>query len=180
MGNPPPRGDTQADGIIERLALRIGRGVCAAAMLLDVERILFGGPTWHGLGDRLLATIEPMVARSLFVRAAHATTGASTTLGENVSAIGAEAESNMALDRGPLQPTSGSLQRRMSTWVWRGKDTLTAPLPSACTYSGLIHPVHPEGRLPCLRVVQLRNLATLKASAATKACALERARERAG
>ncbi|MFD4605202.1 ROK family protein [Streptomyces sp. NPDC058464] len=47
-----------------RLAIRIGRGVCVAAILLDVDTIVFGGPTWKLLADRLLSVIEPMVARS--------------------------------------------------------------------------------------------------------------------
>ncbi|WP_041820670.1 ROK family transcriptional regulator [Streptomyces davaonensis] len=82
-------GESQAAGIIDRLAVRIGRGVCAAATLLDVDTVVFGGPAWHLLGERLLLTIEPMVARSPFVKATHATAVLTTTLGENVAAIGA-------------------------------------------------------------------------------------------
>ncbi|WP_407566447.1 ROK family transcriptional regulator [Streptomyces sp. 184] len=82
-------GDRRAAGLIDRLAVRIGRGVCATATLLDADRVVFGGPVWQLLGSRLLATIEPMVASSPFVRPAHRTTVASTTLGENVAAIGA-------------------------------------------------------------------------------------------
>ncbi|MFF1732929.1 hypothetical protein [Streptomyces sp. NPDC058247] len=54
LGELAAEGDAQADGIIERLGLRVGRGVCAAATLLDVDTIVFGGPTGHVLGDRLL------------------------------------------------------------------------------------------------------------------------------
>ncbi|MFJ1929386.1 MULTISPECIES: ROK family transcriptional regulator [unclassified Streptomyces] len=104
LGQLAAEGDAQADGIIERLGLRVGRGVCAAATLLDVDSIVFGGPAWHVLGERLLATIEPMVARSPFVRATHATTVASTTLGENVAAVGA---ASLVLDQAlSAQPRS--------------------------------------------------------------------------
>ncbi|MEV8330849.1 ROK family transcriptional regulator [Streptomyces niveus] len=97
-------GDVQADGIIERLAIRIGRGVCAAGTLLDVDTIVFGGPTWLVLSHRLLKTIEPMVARSPFVRATHPTTVVSTTLGENVAAVGA---ASLVLDQAlSAQPRS--------------------------------------------------------------------------
>ncbi|MFJ2830149.1 ROK family transcriptional regulator [Streptomyces sp. NPDC087263] len=97
-------GERQADGIIERLAIRIGRGVCAAATLLDVDTVVFGGPTWQLLADRLLATIEPMVAQSPFVRATHPTTVVSTTLGEKVAAVGA---ASLVLDRAlSAQPRS--------------------------------------------------------------------------
>ncbi|MFE0462209.1 ROK family transcriptional regulator [Kitasatospora sp. NPDC058965] len=81
--------DAQAGGILERLAIRIGRGVCAAATLLDVDTIVFGGPTWHVLAHRLLPVIEPMVASSPFIKAPHPTTVASTVLGVNVAAVGA-------------------------------------------------------------------------------------------
>ncbi|MFE4667077.1 ROK family protein [Streptomyces sp. NPDC056716] len=82
-------GDRRAGGIIERLALRVGRGVCAAATLLDVDTIVFGGPAWQVLGEHMFPPIEAMVARSPFVKATHPTVVASTTLGENVAAIGA-------------------------------------------------------------------------------------------
>ncbi|MEU9336672.1 ROK family transcriptional regulator [Streptomyces sp. NPDC048290] len=82
-------GDARADGIIERLALRVGRGVSAAAALLDVDTIVFGGPAWQVLGARMFPPIAELVARSPFVRATHPTVVASTTLGENVAAIGA-------------------------------------------------------------------------------------------
>lgn len=89
-------GDAQADGVLERTALRIGRGVCAAATLLDIDTIVFGGPTWHLLADRLLLTIEPMVASSPFVKATHPTAVVSTTLGVSVAAVGA---ASLVLDR---------------------------------------------------------------------------------
>ncbi|MFJ5260125.1 ROK family transcriptional regulator [Streptomyces sp. NPDC088387] len=97
-------GEAAADGIIERLAIRIGRGVCAAATLLDVDTVVFGGPTWQLLADRLLSTVEPMVARSPFVKPTHPTTVVSTTLGENVAAVGA---ASLVLDRAlSAQPRS--------------------------------------------------------------------------
>jgi predicted NBD/HSP70 family sugar kinase len=97
-------GEEQANGIISRLAIRIGRGVCAAATLLDVDTIVFGGPTWQVLADRLLPVIEPMVVRSPFVRATHPTTVVTTTLGENVAAVGA---ASLVLDQAlSAQPSS--------------------------------------------------------------------------
>jgi predicted NBD/HSP70 family sugar kinase len=97
-------GEEQANGIISRLAIRIGRGVCAAATLLDVDTIVFGGPTWQVLAERLLPVIEPMVARSPFVKATHPTAVVTTTLGENVAAVGA---ASLVLDQAlSAQPTS--------------------------------------------------------------------------
>ncbi|MEV6116478.1 ROK family transcriptional regulator [Streptomyces sp. NPDC052109] len=101
-------GDAQADGIIERLAIRIGRGVSAAATLLDVGTVVFGGPTWQVLAERLLRTVEPMVARSMFVKATHPTVVVSTTLGENVAAVGA---ASLVLDQAlSAQPRTLLLQ----------------------------------------------------------------------
>ncbi|MFJ3669130.1 ROK family protein [Streptomyces sp. NPDC090106] len=97
-------GDSVADGVVERLGQRVGRGVCAAATLLDVDTIVFGGPVWQILAGRLRTTIEPMVARSPFVRATHPTAVLSTALGENVAAIGA---ASLVLDRAlSAQPRS--------------------------------------------------------------------------
>lgn len=98
-------GDAQADGILERLAIRIGRAVCTVATLLDLDTIVFGGPTWHVLADRLLPTVEPMVAGSPFVHATHPTAVVSTTLGANVAAVGA---ASLVLD-GALSAQPGTL-----------------------------------------------------------------------
>lgn len=97
-------GDEAAKAIIDQLAVRIGRGVCAAATLLDVDTIVFGGTTWQVLADHLLPVIEPMVARSPFVKATHPTAVVTTTLGENVAAVGA---ASLVLDQAlSAQPTS--------------------------------------------------------------------------
>ncbi|RAG85518.1 ROK family transcriptional regulator [Streptacidiphilus pinicola] len=98
-------GDASADGVLERLSVRIGRGVCAAATLLDVDTVVFGGPVWEVLGERVLRTVEPMVASSPFVKATHSTAVVSTTLGENVAAVGA---ASLVLD-GALSAQPGAL-----------------------------------------------------------------------
>ena len=101
-------GEAAADSILERLAIRIGRGVCAAATLLDVDTVVFGGPVWQVLADRLLRTVEPMVASSPFVKATHPTVVVSTTLGANVAAVGA---ASLVLD-GALSAQPGTLLLR--------------------------------------------------------------------
>ncbi|MEW1891103.1 MULTISPECIES: ROK family protein [unclassified Streptomyces] len=82
-------GEPQAAGIVERWAIRIGRGVCAAATLVDSDTIVFGGPLWPQMAQPFLAVIEPMVASSPYVKATHATTVTSTRIGEHVAAVGA-------------------------------------------------------------------------------------------
>ncbi|MFF0724374.1 ROK family transcriptional regulator [Streptomyces sp. NPDC004134] len=82
-------GDGTAGGIIDRWAVRVGRGVCAAATLVDSDVIVFGGPIWPYLSDRFLRIISPMVAESPFVRPAHATEVTGTSVGDDVGAVGA-------------------------------------------------------------------------------------------
>ncbi|MFJ5846825.1 ROK family transcriptional regulator [Streptomyces sp. NPDC092903] len=97
-------GEPRAGSIIDRWGVRIGRGVSAAATLLDSDTIVFGGPIWALLADRLLAVIEPMVAQSPFVKQSHPTTVTSTAIGENVAAVGA---ASLVLDRSlSAQPMS--------------------------------------------------------------------------
>ncbi|KIF75674.1 ROK family transcriptional regulator [Streptomyces sp. 150FB] len=81
--------DPTAAGIIDRWAVRVGRGVCAAATLVDSDLIVFGGPAWPLLSGRFLPVIEPMVAASPFVKRIHPTTVTTTHIGTDVAAIGA-------------------------------------------------------------------------------------------
>ncbi|ROQ69461.1 putative NBD/HSP70 family sugar kinase [Streptomyces sp. 840.1] len=78
-----------AAGVVERWAIRIGRGVCAAATLLDSDTIVFGGPLWPQMSEPFLSVIEPMVAASPYVKAVHPTRVTSTRIGEHVAAVGA-------------------------------------------------------------------------------------------
>jgi predicted NBD/HSP70 family sugar kinase len=82
-------GDVVAGGIIDRWAVRVGNGVCAAATLVDAEMIVFGGPLWRHLSDRFLAIIPDMVASSPFVDRIHPTLVMSTQVGDDVGAVGA-------------------------------------------------------------------------------------------
>jgi hypothetical protein len=67
--------------------------------------VVFGGPAWQVLGDRLLETVEPMVASSPFVKATHPTAVVTTTLGASVAAVGA---ASLVLD-GALSAQPGAL-----------------------------------------------------------------------
>ena len=82
-------GNVTAGEIIDRWAVRVGRGVAAAATLVDSEMIVFGGPLWPLLADRFLPVIQGIVESSPFVEKVHATAVTTTGLGEDVGAIGA-------------------------------------------------------------------------------------------
>lgn len=82
-------GNVTAGEIIDRWAVRVGRGVAAAATLVDSEMIVFGGPIWPQLADRFLPVIRGIVESSPFVEKIHPTAVATTALGVDVGAIGA-------------------------------------------------------------------------------------------
>ncbi|MGW3288697.1 ROK family transcriptional regulator [Streptomyces sp. NPDC001002] len=82
-------GEEPAASVVRRWAIRIGRGVCAAATLVDSDTIVFGGPLWPQMSGPFLEVIEPMVASSPFVKAVHPTVVTTTTIGEHVAAVGA-------------------------------------------------------------------------------------------
>ena len=82
-------GNVTAGEIIDRWAVRVGRGVSAAATLVDAEMIVFGGPIWPLLADRFMAVIPGVVESSPFVERIHPTVVTTTGLGIDVGAIGA-------------------------------------------------------------------------------------------
>jgi predicted NBD/HSP70 family sugar kinase len=82
-------GDMTAGEIIDRWAVRVGRGVSAAATLLDSEMIVFGGPIWPHLAGRFMAIVPGIVDSSPFVEKIHPTVVTTTRLGIDVGAIGA-------------------------------------------------------------------------------------------
>jgi predicted NBD/HSP70 family sugar kinase len=82
-------GDQVAGEIIDRWAVRVGRGVSAAATLVDSEMIVFGGPIWPHLAERFMAIVPGIVDSSPFVKKIHPTAVTTTRLGIDVGAIGA-------------------------------------------------------------------------------------------
>ena len=82
-------GDRTAGEIIDRWAVRVGRGVSAAATLVDSEMIVFGGPIWPHLAERFMAIVPGIVDSSPFVKKIHPTAVTTTGLGIDVGAIGA-------------------------------------------------------------------------------------------
>jgi predicted NBD/HSP70 family sugar kinase len=82
-------GNVTAGEIIDRWAVRVGRGVSAAATLVDAEMIVFGGPIWPLLEERFMAIVPGIVESSPFVERIHPTVVTTTALGVDVGAIGA-------------------------------------------------------------------------------------------
>ncbi|WP_187978201.1 ROK family transcriptional regulator [Mycetocola sp. JXN-3] len=82
-------GDAEARDIIDGWARRVGRGVAAAATLVDAPLIIFGGPAWTLLAERFLPIVREIVDASPFVEKTRETVVTTSALGDAVGAIGA-------------------------------------------------------------------------------------------
>ena len=82
-------GDPFARALLDRAAHRVARALSVVCNLLDVDRVVLGGPLW----SRLSPWFDPQVARSLerlrIARGLHDVTVVGTALGDDVGAIGA-------------------------------------------------------------------------------------------
>ncbi|MFD3400994.1 ROK family transcriptional regulator [Kribbella sp. NPDC058693] len=78
-----------AQEIIVALAGRIAKVVEDIANLLDLERVVFGGPHWEQLAPVLGGAVRDALDDRFLVRAVHPFEVAGTALGQDVGAIGA-------------------------------------------------------------------------------------------
>ncbi|HYI34455.1 MAG TPA: ROK family transcriptional regulator [Glaciibacter sp.] len=82
-------GDSTAGQILERSAVRVAKAVSVITNLLDVDRVVFGGPYWARLRElylsRLPALLDPLTA----ARSIHRIGVVGTGVGEDVGAVGA-------------------------------------------------------------------------------------------
>jgi predicted NBD/HSP70 family sugar kinase len=82
-------GDERASQIIERSAVLVARAVSTVTDVLDVDRVVFGGPFWSCLAERYLERIPDLLRESSATRRIHAIDVVGTGVGEDVGAIGA-------------------------------------------------------------------------------------------
>ena len=82
-------GDAIALGIIERSAARIARTVAVLTNMLDVDRVVFGGPMWSRLAAYYLPAIPALLEEMRATRSIHQISVVGTSIGEEVGAIGA-------------------------------------------------------------------------------------------
>lgn len=82
-------GDSKAIGIIEESAVLVARAVAVVTNILDVERVVFGGPFWTRLSVWYLDRIPELVAEYSAARKIHGIEVVGTGVGEDVGAIGA-------------------------------------------------------------------------------------------
>ena len=82
-------GDTTAVEILERSASRITRAVAVVANMLDVDRVIFGGPTWSRLAPFYLPAVPAILEDLRATRSIHPIRIVGTTVGDEVGAVGA-------------------------------------------------------------------------------------------
>lgn len=82
-------GQDAAAQLIHRSAMRVSTGIAAMVDLLDVDRVVLGGPSWSRMSSRYLAVLPGMVASQLVVPRPVAVEG--SAVGEEVAAHGAAA-----------------------------------------------------------------------------------------
>ncbi|HET8957947.1 MAG TPA: ROK family transcriptional regulator [Microcella sp.] len=89
-------GDAAAIAVVDRAATRIARALAVIANLLDLDRIVLGGPMWERVAARYLAIIPVELDRMRAARSIHPVLIEGSTLGDAVAALGA---ASLVLDR---------------------------------------------------------------------------------
>jgi predicted NBD/HSP70 family sugar kinase len=82
-------GNPVAIEIIDRSAVRLSRAVAVVANMLDVDRVVFGGPFWSRLSDHYLRRVPELLEQLSATRSIHRISVTGTVVGEDVAAIGA-------------------------------------------------------------------------------------------
>ncbi|GAB3550473.1 ROK family transcriptional regulator [Arthrobacter tumbae] len=82
-------GDKLACDIITTAAVRTARAVSVLANVLDVDRVVFGGPFWAPLANRYLEVVPSSLLDFRAARSIHPVEVVSTGIGDDVAAVGA-------------------------------------------------------------------------------------------
>ncbi len=87
--NAAAAGNAVAMQIIDRSAVRISKAVAVVANVLDVDRVVFGGPFWSRVSEHYLRRVPELLEQARATRSIHRITVTGSELGEDVAAIGA-------------------------------------------------------------------------------------------
>lgn len=82
-------GNVVAIEIIDRSAVRLSKAVAVVANMLDVDRVVFGGPFWSRLSEYYLRRVPELLEELQATRSIHRISVTGTEVGEDVAAIGA-------------------------------------------------------------------------------------------
>lgn len=82
-------GNAAALAIVDEIAADIATGLISIIDLLDVDRVVFGGPFWYPLSALLLDRIPSLVSQSNFLVLPHPIAFQEARVGQDVAATGA-------------------------------------------------------------------------------------------
>ena len=82
-------GNAAARGILDRSAVRVGMAVSVVTNLLDVERVVFGGPFWGYLREFYLDRVPALIRERSVTSGVHSVEVVGTGVGDDVGAFGA-------------------------------------------------------------------------------------------
>ncbi len=98
-------GNSAAAEVLDRSAGRVAKAVSVITNLLDVDRVVFGGPFWGRLSERYLRLIPERLEELTDARKVHHVGVLGTRVGDDVAAVGAAC---LLLDRA-LAPRTAQL-----------------------------------------------------------------------
>ncbi len=98
-------GNQVAIDILDQSAVRVSKAVSVVANLLDLDRVVFGGPFWSRLAGHYMRSIPALLEEQRVARSIHRIAVVGTGVGEDVAAVGAAC---LVLDRA-LTPNPKSL-----------------------------------------------------------------------
>ena len=82
-------GSDEALAVLDQSAGRVAKAVSALTNLLDVDRVVFGGPYWTRLSEVYLRRVPGLLDELTVARSIHRIEVAGTGVGEDVGAVGA-------------------------------------------------------------------------------------------
>ena len=82
-------GNEGALRIIDRSAVRVARAVAVVTNVLDVDRVVFGGPFWSRLAAYYLPRVPALLEEMRAARSIHRIGVTGTSVGDDVGAVGA-------------------------------------------------------------------------------------------
>lgn len=89
LGEHAARGDRAALGVVDHAARSTALFVSNLAALLDLDRVVFGGPSWAPVRDRMLEVLPDELAAATAESIAHPVALATSAVGDDVAAVGA-------------------------------------------------------------------------------------------
>ena len=82
-------GDAEASSILDEMARRVAAAIVTIVSLLDLDRVVFGGPFWERVSGFLLRRLPELINSSSALATTHPIVVNGSTIGDDVAAVGA-------------------------------------------------------------------------------------------